>query len=297
MSTMKLNPLLLELAKNNTGLRKAAFIPAGQAGGDPAAGGAPPPGGDPSQGGAPPSGGDPSMGGAPPPGDPSGAPPGGDPSGGAGGAPAGPPPEMMMMIQQVVTQAVQQAMQQGGQPGMPGAAGAAGPKKSKGGDEVALQLYKTNTFLMAIITALNKAGVQVEIPPEAMLGPPPGTDPSMAGAMGANVQSPGVAAPGADPNAAGGQDPNAQPQQQQMQFAPAIAPKTAADEDFDLEDAALSLGIPFEKVAVTTPPPSITEMFPPPKQAEAAEGSVQDRANMVMHMIAASRQQRQVVVQ
>lgn len=292
MSMIQLNPLLLDLAKTNAGIRKAAFIPAGQAGGDPSQGGAPPPGGDPSQGGAPPPGGDPSMGGAPPP----GAPPGGDPAA-AGGAPPGPPPEMMGMIQQVVTQAVQQAMQ-GGQPGMPGAPGAAGPKKSKGGDEVALQLYKTNVFLMAIVRGLIKSGVEIEIPPEAMLGPPPGSDPAMAGAMGANVQGMG-GAPGQDPNAAAGQDPNAQPQQQPMNFAPALAPKTAEDDtDFDVEDAALSLGIPFDKLAAPTPvPPAITELFPQPKQAQANEPSVQDKANMVLHMINAGRVQREVVLQ
>jgi hypothetical protein len=304
MTTISINPVLMDLARVRTGLSKTAFIPAGAAappGGDPSAGGAPPPGGDPSMGGPPP-GGDPSMGGMPPGGDPSmggpppaGPPPGGDPAAAGGAAPIGLPPEVMAAIGQVVSQAVQQASQ-GGAPGAPGAPG--GGKKGGKNDEQAMQMYKTNVFLMAIITGLNKAGIQIEIPPEAMLGPPPGTDPAMAGAAGAAIPAgPGVASPGADPNAAaaGGQDPNAAPPP--MNFMPSLAPKTAAafnEDDLATEDECLALGMPYPKTAEASPVLSaMQEMFGAvPSQAAADDPSVTTRAGAIMEMIAASRRSR-----
>ena len=288
MTSIRLNPVLLDFAKQAAGLDKRAFIPAGQ---DPAAGGGAPPGGDPSQaGGTPPGsppGGDPSMGGAPPPagGDPAAA--GGAPP--PGGAPGGSLPNELVGL---ITQTIQQQMAMGG--GAGGAAGGGGPKKSKGGDEVAMQLYKTNVFLMAIITALNKAGMEVEIPPEAMLGPPPGSDPAMAGQAGMQVPAgqPGVAqpgAPGADPNAAAGGQP------QQTPFVPSLAPKTAEDAEMADEDELLAMGIPISKEAVATNPlPQVMqEMFGGDAEPAQAAPTTTQKASAVLEMIEAARRNRQ----
>lgn len=211
---MAVNQLLLDMAKQKTGLTKTAFIPA--PGQDPAAaagGGAPPPpGGAPAAGGMAP----PPPGGAPPmPGMPPGAPPPmGDPAA-MGGAP---PLDPMAGggIQGIIQQTVQAMMQQGagGKPG----AGGKGAKQ----DETANQMYKLNVMVMAIITGLNNAGIQVVIPPESMLGPPPGSDPAMA-MQAANT----VPQPGQDPNAAaaggapGGQQPG------MLNFMPGLAPPPA----------------------------------------------------------------------
>lgn len=215
---MPVNPFLLDVARRSV-MAKQAFIPA--QGQPPADGSAPPQGGAPApQGGAPaPQGGAPApQGGAPAP-----APaPGGDPS--QGGAPpmGGPDPGLMQMVQN----AVQQHMAtQGG--------GAGGAKRGGGGagkhDETAHQLYKGNQLQVAIANALG-----VQIPNEAILGPPPGTDPSMLMAGGQ---------PGQDPNAQAqaqpGQDPNAQAQPQAappINFMPSVAqqqPKMAMEEMAD----------------------------------------------------------------
>lgn len=296
MTKMLYNPLLMELAKANSGLTKAAFIPAGQAGGDPSQGGAPPPGGDPSQGGAPPPGmAPPGMGG-----DPAGtapgaspSPPPGDPAAAGGAPPPGAPGgSLPNEIVGLITQTIQQQMAAGG--GQAGGAG--GPKKSKGGDELALQMYKMNVFLMAIITGLNKADIRIEIPPEAMLGPPPGSDPAMAAQQGAAVQpgQPGVAQPGADPNAAAGGQP---PQQQPMPFAPALQPKTAAQlaEDLASEEELLAMGMPISKEAVANSPipQGIQEMFGTAPETDAPPAmSVTQKASATLELIAAARRNR-----
>lgn len=139
---MNYNPELMALAEWRLAeLRKQhekqAFIPPG-GGGDPSGGGGPPPGMDPSMAGGP---------GGPPPGmDPAamgGAPP--MPPGGGGMDP--------MMIQQMVTQAVQQAMgAQGGAGaagGPVGAAGAGKPVKASL-ETVAMDIYQVKTLLVSM---------------------------------------------------------------------------------------------------------------------------------------------------
>jgi hypothetical protein len=116
--------------------------------------------------------------------------------------------------------------------------GAGGGAKRGGGsgkhDETAHQLYKGNQVQVAIANALG-----VQIPNEAILGPPPGTDPSMMMAGGQ---------PGQDPNAQPqpGQDPNAQAQPQAappINFMPSVAqqqPKVA-------EEMADRMGTPINE--------------------------------------------------
>lgn len=204
---MAANPALVALLRAQLdGMDKQAFTPAPALAGDPATGAAPPV--------------DPAMAAAAPQGAPPGAPPGGDPA--AAGAPpadpaaAGgmPPPGLDPMLQQAITMAVQQAMQGAG-----GAPGAGGKRTGgKGGDETASQLYKMNTMLTAMIEGLNRAGMDIQVPVQMMLGPPPGSDPAAAVAMapqpGAQPGPPG-APPGAPAGAPPGGDPTAAMQAQQ----------------------------------------------------------------------------------
>jgi len=180
---MQANPVLLQMLRAQLDslvaasapepAQKQAFVPAG--GGDPAAGGAPP--GMPGPGMPPP--GDPAAaGGMPPP----GAPPM-DPAA-AGGMPA---PGLDPTLQQAITTAVQQAMASGGA----GVPGAKKPGTGKaGGDEVARQLYNMNALLTAIVGGLNRAGMDIQLPPEMLLGPPPGSDPATAVAMSQQIAQP-----------------------------------------------------------------------------------------------------------
>ena len=196
---MAANPALLTLLRQQLdGMAKQAFTPAPALAGDPATGGAPPvdpamaaAGGDPAAAGGMPPGGDPAAMAAPP----------GDPAA-AGGMP---PPGLDPMLQQAITMAVQQAMQGAG-----GAPSAGGGKRSgsKGGDETASQLYKMNTMLTAMIEGLNRAGMDIQIPVQMMLGPPPGSDPAAAVAMASQGGAPGMP-PGMPPGAPPG-DPAAQ---------------------------------------------------------------------------------------
>lgn len=218
---MPLNPFLLAAAKST--LQKHAFVqPGGAAAADPTAPQPPPeaaPGGAP---GAPPG----AAAGMPPGGAPPA--PGGDPAA-AGGDPAAGPPMMggfdPSQLPTMIQQAVQQAMASGGGAATPGKKGSGAGKE----DAVARQLYLHNKVLVAMA---NAQGIQLSN--DDILGPPPGTD------VSAGI---GGAAPGQDPNAAaaGQPDPNAQaqaqaqpaPQPQQMNFAPALAQKTAMEEFAD----------------------------------------------------------------
>ena len=307
-----INPALLEITRERLGMNKQAFIPSPQAGGppqaDPTQGGAPPGGAPP--GGAPP-GGDPSqMGGAPPGG---GMPPAGDPSMG-GGSPPGAPPAGGGAGLDVVMQTLQRMEQLLAQGGQPGAPGAGGPKKSggKGGDELARQMYNQNVLLTAIITAMNKGGMQVEIPANMLLGPAPGTDPAMAAQQGIgagmgqpgvaqpgdpNAQGPGGAPPGQDPNAAGGDPSQQPPQQQPMNFMPNLAPKTAsAEEEEDLESNQFCarLGMPYPgKQAEMKVIPAMQELFGFSPDTPAPPGStISDKAAAVFELIGATRRTR-----
>lgn len=199
------NKTLCAMLKN--ALDKEAFTPAEPPGGgggapmDPAAAG----------GGAPM---DPmAAGGAPP-----------APMPGGGMAPPMPPTQLDPAMLQAIQTAVQQAM--GG-----GAGGAAGGKGGKGikGDP-AIEMWKMNYLLTAIIGAMNEQGFNVKVDPQAMLGPMPGTDPSQvvaaSGGAGTAGQPPG-GQPGApqDPAAAAGGAP---PQQAPMPYVSSLAPKTAS---------------------------------------------------------------------
>ena len=213
------NPYLLQLVKN--GFVPPAPQDPSQGGGDPNAAAGQPPPMDPSQaGGAPPM--DPSQAGGMPPGAP---PAGGDPAAGGGGG-----GDIVALVQQVVQQTLQAQQAAGG-----GAAGGApGARKSggKGGDELAHQQYKTNVILTAIVNGLNKAGIEVIIPPETLLGLPPGAD---AGAALSAMPQPGQqpqdpsqagAAP-ADPSQGGG-DPSQQAGGQ-VNFSPSLAMPKAGE--------------------------------------------------------------------
>jgi hypothetical protein len=206
-------------------------------------------------GGAPPAPGMPSAGGAPPP-------------------PAGVDPMLAGIIQQTVQMTMQNAQ---------GLGGAGGPKKGGKGDEAAMQMYKMNVMLMAIIGGLNKMGADIQIPNEMMLGPPPGSDPTMA------MQAAGaVPQPGTDPNAAqgqGAQDPNAPQGQQPMNFMPALAPKQAAED----EEAVEPLGRAIDKIAEMPITAEVREMFGMPEPPAKLAADVGTRAAGVMQLIQASR--------
>lgn len=221
---MTINPELLRLLRNQLdGMAKTAFTPApGIAGGDPAAAGGAPPGDPAAAGGAPPM--DPAAAGGAPPGDPAAM--GGMPADPA--AAMGAPPGLDPMLQQAITAAVQQALQaQGGAGGGGKRSGGKG-----GGDETASQLYKMNTLLTAIVEGLNRSGMDIQIPPQMLLGPPPGSDPATAIAM---APQPGMAPPqGAAPAPAPAAGPAA--------AAPAPAPSAGEKLASLLEPAEPPIG-------------------------------------------------------
>ena len=201
MAAYTIDPVLLDIAQwRMSEMEKTAFTPAsaagggapgGMPGGDPSAGGMPPggpggmpPGMDPSAGGMPP-GMDPSAGGGAPPMDPSagGMPP--DPSaGGAGG------PDLMTVIQQAVSTAVQQAMSQTGAGGAP--AGPAGPGKGAKIDPG--MIYMVLGRIQKLMTNLYK---HLNIP----LDPSLLEDDLVAQSVAGQTQP---AAPSADPSAGAG---------------------------------------------------------------------------------------------
>lgn len=170
-----INPALLTLTKQASvrlgGFRKQAFVP----GGDPSMGGAPPGGGDPAAGGAPP-GGDPAAMGAPPP----------DPAAGGGGGGMDP-----AQMQQMVQQAVQQAMAGQGGAGGAGAGAGAGALKPK---------VDVNSVLLQILKIQARIADQlgVKIPASEMVV-------TQQDQMGlANATQTGQPMPGMDPTAAAG---------------------------------------------------------------------------------------------
>lgn len=173
-----INPALLSMTKRAGvglgGFSKRAFVP----GGDPGMGGGGGGGGDPAAGGgAPPPGGDPAAGGGAPP-----------PDAGGGGSGGGVDPAM---IQQMVTQAVQQAMPQGGGAGAGGAGGAGGALKPK---------VDVNSVLLQILKIQARIADQlgVKIPASEMVV-------TQQDQMGlANATQSGQPMPGMDPTAAAG---------------------------------------------------------------------------------------------
>lgn len=297
-----LNPMLLELAKKGLiprqstprdnellqQLNKQGFVPAQAA----APGGSPEgasTGGDPTM-----SGGDPSAMGAAAPSTPPT-----DPSMGAGAPMGGGSPDMVSMIQQIVQQTLQAQQAQGGA----SAAGGGGKKKSGGGDEVAHQLYKMNVLVTALITGLQKSGVEIEIPNHLLLGPPPGSDPTTA--MGMANQMPGAtptdpnAAAGGDPNAAAA-DPNAavaggaapqDPSQSMINFMPSVAKQAA--QQIAMQVLESTAGIQEEEPAQKIGTPFLLD----PKQASTAQPlsvspNVSDNAFATLELLAAMNRSR-----